>query len=192
MIKIGITGGIGSGKSVVARLFTCLGIPVYIADDAAKQLLNTSKEIRTRLTARFGEAIYTPEGIDKPRLASLIFSDKQHLAEVNQIVHPVVAADFQAWAARQRTPFCAMEAAILFESGFDRLMDKTLLVYAPEEARIRRSMQRDHATRTTIEARIRNQQSDEQKKEWADAIITNDDLHPLIPQVENILALFAQ
>ena len=192
MQKIGITGGIGSGKSVVAHILSCMGIPVYIADHAAKQLINSSNQIKTSLIAHFGEALYTPKGIDKQLLASLIFSNKQHLLTVNQIVHPIVATDFQAWAKQQNTDFCAMESAILFESGFNSLVDHTLLVYTPQEIRIQRAMKRDETSRQSIEARIQNQQPDEQKIKLANAIIYNDNQHALIPQVEKLIALLSQ
>lgn len=143
MIKIGITGGIGSGKSVVAALLELSGIPVYIADTESKLLTATSPVIREKLVALFGEELYTADGLDKKRLASHIFGNPERLGQVNAIIHPEVNRHFLAWAERQNAPVCAIESAILFESGFNRVVDTTLMVYAPMEIRIRRALERD-------------------------------------------------
>lgn len=190
MIKIGITGGIGSGKSVVATLLALSGVPVYIADEESKRLTATSPVIRRKLTALLGEAIYTPDGLDKRRLAACIFRDPDCLQQVNAIIHPEVNRHFQAWTAGLHSPYCAIESAILFESGFDRIVDVRLMVYAPLEMRIRRALTRDRVSRGEVLRRIGNQMSDEIKKERCEYVIYNDDIQALIPQVGTFLASF--
>jgi dephospho-CoA kinase len=188
MIKLGLTGGIGSGKSIVASLFEIAGIPVYIADMESKRLTNTSPVIRKELAGLFGENIYSRDGtLDKKRLASLIFADKEALNHVNAIIHPEVNSDFLQWASRQQVPVCAIETAILFESGFDKYVDLSVMVYAPLEVRIERAAIRDKASYEEITRRIHNQLPDELKKEHADFIIYNDGKQALIPQVEKLL-----
>ncbi|WP_080904478.1 dephospho-CoA kinase [Parabacteroides sp. Marseille-P3160] len=186
--RIGITGGIGSGKSVLASLLEVYGIPVYIADVESKRLTNESPIIREGLTDLFGESLYTDAGLDKRKLASFIFTQPDNLKKVNAIIHPVVGDHFRRWVDGQETPYCAMESAILFESGFDRCVDTTLMVYAPLELRIARVQERDQFSREEILKRIRNQLSDEIKKERADYVIYNDGHRALIPQVEAFLA----
>ena len=188
MIKIGITGGIGSGKSVVASLFQLLGVPVYIADEESKRLTNQSMTIRRQLIANYGEAIYTAEGLNKPLLAAKIFQDPAQRRIVNGIIHPEVKHHFEAWAAQQETPLCAIESAILFESGFDQVVDTHLMVYAPKALRIERATARDAASREAIQQRIESQMSDEEKRELADHLIYNDNQQPLIPQVTALIA----
>ena len=188
MIKIGITGGIGSGKSVVASLFQLLGVPVYIADEESKRLTNQSMTIRRQLIAHYGEAIYTAEGLNKPLLAAKIFQDPAQRRIVNGIIHPEVKHHFEAWAAQQETPLCAIESAILFESGFDQVVDTHLMVYAPKALRIERATSRDAASREAIQQRIESQMADEEKRELADHLIYNDNQQPLIPQVTALIA----
>lgn len=188
MIKIGITGGIGSGKSVVAALLELSGVPVYIADTESKLLTTTSPVIREKLIALFGDELYTAGGLDKKRLASHIFGNPERLAQVNAIIHPEVNRHFLAWAERRNAPACAIESAILFESGFDRVVDTALMVYAPMEVRIRRALERDAVPREEIVRRIESQLPDEVKKEKSDYVIFNDGEQALIPQVTAFLA----
>ena len=190
MIKIGITGGIGSGKSVVATLLRLYGIPVYIADEESKRLTNSSPVIRRALVDLVGEAVYDADGkLDKPRLANFIFGQPEHLARVNAIIHPEVNRDFLDWSERQEKAFCAIESAILFESGFDRIVDVKLMVLAPLEIRLERAIARDHASREALERRIKSQMADEEKASRSDYVIHNDDRQALIliPQVENFI-----
>ncbi len=187
MIKIGITGGIGSGKSVVASLFALSSIPVYIADEESKWLTNNSPIIRGKLTALFGPEIYTSEGLDKKLLASYIFNDPERLRQVNQIIHPEVNRHFSAWAEKQTSPLCAIESAILFESGFNKIVDISLMVYAPKELRIERASIRDSVSREEIGRRINSQMSDEEKRDRSDYVIYNDNKQALIPQVVNFI-----
>lgn len=183
MIKIGITGGIGSGKSVVATILSLYGIPVYIADEESKRLTNHSPIIRKKLIDLFGNAIYSEDKLNKKLLASYIFHDRLKLQEVNHIIHPEVNRHFIDWTKQQTTNICAIESAILFESGFNKIVDASLMVYAPKELRIKRASQRDSSSRSEIEKRINNQMSDEDKKELSDFVIYNDEKHLLIPQV---------
>lgn len=188
MVKIGITGGIGSGKSVVATLLRLYGIPVYIADEESKRLTNSSPVIRRALVDLVGEAVYDADGkLDKPRLANFIFGQPEHLARVNAIIHPEVNRDFLDWCERQEKAFCAIESAILFESGFDRIVDVKLMVLAPLEIRLERAIARDHASREALERRIKSQMADEEKASRSDFVIHNDGRQALIPQVENFI-----
>ena len=188
MIKIGITGGIGSGKSVVASLFSLFDVPVYIADEESKKLVDVHPGIRSRLVGLFGNEIYTSQGLNRKLLASYIFGDAgNNLCKVNEIIHPEVNRHFLSWAENLSSPACAIESAILFESGFDSIVDVRLMVYAPLEVRICRVMERDHIERESVERRIKAQMSDEEKKDRSDYVIFNDEKKALIPQVENFL-----
>ena len=188
MTTIGITGGIGSGKSMVSALLRVYGVPVYDADHESKRLLVTSPTIRRGLTALLGPEIYRPDAtLDRARMAALIFADADLLARVNAIIHPAVGDDFDAWRKRLTVPLCAMESAILFESGFDRRADVRLTVYAPEAIRLQRVMVRDGAAEADVRRRMQSQWTDERKAALSDAVITNDGLSALIPQVEAFL-----
>ena len=193
MITIGITGGMGSGKSIVAALLKVYGIPVYDADSESKRLLLTSPTIRRGLTDLLGADIYSPDGttLRRARMASLIFADPNLLARVNAIIHPEVGRDFDTWRARLTTSVCAMESAILFESGFDRRANLRLMVYAPEAIRLQRVMARDNATEAAARQRMQSQWPDERKIALSDAVITNDGRAALIPQVEAFVKAYA-
>jgi dephospho-CoA kinase len=192
MIKIGITGGIASGKSVVASLFAMTGIPVYMADMESKRLSDTSPVIRKKLITLFGDDIYINDRLDRKRLASFIFSDGNVLKEVNKIIHPVVNKDFQIWMKQRECNICAIESAILFESKFDRMVDIVLLVYAPVELRLTRAMKRDGATEADIMKRMNRQMPDELKRKQADFVIINDEVQALMPQIDHFLNLLSQ
>ena len=189
MIKIGITGGIGSGKSVVSSLLTSIGIPVYMADNEGKRLTETSPVIRKKLKALLGDDIYIDDKLDRKKLARLIFTDEELLKKVNSIIHPVVKSDFRKWASNQASKRCAFESAILFESGFDKEVDVIMTVYAPVELRLTRAMQRDDATESDIMKRMNRQMPDALKREQADFVIVNDGIQALMPQVEQFLKL---
>lgn len=186
-VKIGITGGLGSGKSVVAELLSLYGISVYIADDESKRLTNTSPQIKMALTNLIGNDIYQNGALNKKLLADIIFKDQAMMNKINGIIHPVVADDFKKWCSLQRSPFCAVESAILFESGFNRLTNISLMVYAPVDIRVERALKRDHSSKEAILNRINSQMSDEIKREWADYTIINDGKQALIPQTEKFL-----
>lgn len=183
-IKIGITGGIGSGKSVVSRLMEIMGIPVYISDQESKRLTATDAFIREELIKLVGKEVFKDGNLNKPLLASYIFNDDTCREKVNNIIHPRVRADFQEWVCRNDAcEFVAMESAILIESGFKNEVDVLVMVYAPLNLRVERTMKRDFSDKETILKRIRSQMDDEQKKEHADYIVCNDDVTPLIPQL---------
>ncbi|MDR2389185.1 MAG: dephospho-CoA kinase [Tannerellaceae bacterium] len=188
MIKIGLTGGIGSGKSVVSSLLKVLGVPVYIADTESKRLTQTSPIIRKQLISLLGETIYCGEEINKKRLASLIFNDMECRDKVQAIIHPEVNRHFLAWAAQQTVPVCAIETAILFESGFSRSVDVCVTVYAPTELRIERVMLRDGITREEVVRRINSQMSDKERRKFSDYEICNDGKQALLPQINAIIA----
>jgi len=186
MFKIGITGGIGSGKTAVCMIFETLGIPVYHADTCAKQLMNTDPELKSALKGCFGEGIYINETLDRRQLADIIFNDPVALEMVNSCVHPAVARDFENWCTMQTSPYLIEEAAIIFESGMAQRFDKVILVTAPENLRIERVCARDQITPELVRKRMDNQWSDEKKIPLADYIICNDNEHLLTPQVVEI------
>ena len=188
MITLGITGGIGSGKSTVSRLFSLYDVPVYIADTESKRLVATSPVIREKLTAMFGDELFEGGVLNKALLAAHIFNDREKLEKVNAIIHPEVAADFARWqAAHSQYDIVAQEAAILFESEFNKYMDKVVMVYTPLEMRIERTMKRDGVGRELVMERIKNQMSDEKKAELSDFVVVNDGTQSLIGQVAQIL-----
>lgn len=191
-IKIGITGGIGSGKSIVSRLLTLTGIPVYKTDTEAKRLMLSDTGIREGLTALAGNEVYNEKGLNKAFLASYIFGHPEHLKQVNAIVHPRVRDDFRLWAGKARQEIVAMESAILLEAGFTNEVDKIVMVYAPSEVRIARAIRRDSATRKEVERRIQSQMDDEKKRGAADFVIVNDGETPLIPQVLSLISSLSQ
>lgn len=188
MIKVGITGGIGSGKSTVSEIFSLCNIPVYIADIESKKLVASSPTIRKKLTELFGEELYPEDELNKALLASHIFNDKDKLRAVNEIIHPEVVHDFNNWLKdHSQHAIIAHEAAILFESGFDKMMDKVVMVYTPLEIRICRTMLRDNISREKVLERIQNQMPDEEKAKLSDFIIVNDNTTSLIEQVTSII-----
>jgi len=187
MIKIGITGGIGSGKTTIASLLEVMGIPVYIADIESKVLTEDSPNIRKKLIELFGSQLYTQEGLNKKLLASYIFSSPTNLELVNGIIHPEVQSHFINWIKHQKSHICAIESAILFESGFDQIVDIRLMVYAPLEVRIERASFREKTSRDEILRRINNQMPDEIKREKSDFTIYNDNQKAIIPQLHNFI-----
>ena len=187
MIKIGITGGIGSGKSVVSELLKIMHIPVYNADDAAKNILQTNPVIQEELKKLLGEEIFSNGELNKPKMASLIFNDPDLLSKTNAIIHPAVFNDFNRWCNSQRSNKVACESAIIFESGMNRLLDYIITVSAPMKIRIERAKLRDQVNEELIENRIKNQMSDEEKVKLSDFILVNDNQQAIIPQLNKIL-----
>lgn len=187
-LKVGITGGIGSGKSIVCNVFKLLGVPVFEADDAAKKLYLTNREVKTGLIQLFGEDIYTPEGIpDRKKLASYIFNNDIQREKVNELVHPFVRKKFENWLnIYKNVPYVIHEAAILFESGFYKMMDFTVLVVAPEEERIARVMARDGVTAEMVRKRMQKQWSDGKKEKLAAKVLVNDNKNLMIPEIIRI------
>ncbi|WP_297089885.1 dephospho-CoA kinase [uncultured Draconibacterium sp.] len=186
-LKIGITGGIGSGKSVICRVFKQLSTPVFEADVWAKQLVNTHADIKTRLIDWYGTDIYTSNGtIDRKKLAGIIFNNQLELEKVNNLIHPVVRQEFLSWAENQESPYVIHEAAILFESGFYKMMDYNILISAPEKVRIERVMKRDKVSAAIVKERINKQWTDEQKRPLANVELVTNDKNLLIPQILKI------
>jgi len=186
MYKIGITGGIGSGKSSVCMVFETLGIAVYYADARAKQLLNTDADLKTELEGYFGKDIYMNGMLNRVQLAEIIFNDPIALEKVNSLVHPAVARDFEVWCTLQTSPYVLEEAAIIFESGLAQRFDQVILVTASEDLRIERVCTRDRVSREAVRKRMANQWPEEKKMALADYIIHNDNEYAIIPQVINI------
>lgn len=188
MIRLGITGGIGSGKSYVSHLLAETGIPVYDTDSNAKRLMMEHPSIQKQLVELLGTNVYVEGRLNKPLLAEYLFSSSENASRINSIVHPIVKQDFQEWALRHSgTEVVVMECAILYESGFDKSVDKILMVYAPEEIRLQRAMQRDGATEIQIRSRMAAQFSEEEKRKRADFVIINDGVCPLWPQLQEMI-----
>ncbi len=183
---VGLTGGIGSGKTTVAKLFSELGVPIYIADDEAKKLTDRSKVIRKKMIALLGKNAYSGSKLNRKFVADKIFNDKALLQAVNGIIHPKVAAHFKKWVEKQKVPYVIKEAAILFENGSYKDCDLIILVTAPKPVRIARIMERDKTSEAEIERRMNNQWTDEEKRKLADIIIENDDLLATRKKVETI------
>lgn len=187
MIKVGITGGIGSGKSTVCHIFSVLGIPVFEADKVAKELQTKDPDIRAQLIDLFGPSVYLPDlSIDRKHLASIVFSNPSLLSQLNAIIHPAVRKAFYEWCQLQQSPYGLLEAAILFESGFHRMMDKVIVVSTDQNQRIQRVMKRDGTTEEQVLQRIGNQWTDEQRNNLADFVIHNNDDELIIPQIVEI------
>lgn len=186
MLKVGLTGGIGSGKSTVARIFETLGIPVYYADDAARRLMNQDTELRKAIINHFGERSYEGNELDRAYLASHVFRDKEKLKLLNSLTHPVTIRDAEEWMKKQSTAYALKEAALIFESGSEKQLDFVIGVSAPEELRISRTMKRDHTTPEKIRERMNGQLNEEEKMQRCHFLIINDEIHPLIPQVIKI------
>ena len=194
MKKVGITGGIGSGKSIVCNIFRLLGIPVYPADAHAKRLMEESPDLRASLVKAFGEKTYKSDSsLDRKYMAGIVFNDVEKLEQLNQLVHPAVVEDYARWGQQfPEAPYTIREAAILFESGTWKDLDTILLVDAPEEMRIKRVMSRDGRKEAEVRAIISRQWTSEKKKEYANYIIENDEAHMVIPRVLEIHQLLKQ
>lgn len=189
MIVLGITGGIGTGKSTVSEIFSLCGIPVYVADTESKKLTNTSPVIRQKLIKLYGEDIYDNDGLlNKSKLASIIFSDKTQLEKVNNIIHPEVEKNLCEWIVfNSNLNIVAYESAIMFESGFHKLTDKIITVYTPLDIRIDRIVKRDGFSKDKALERIHSQMSDEEKIKLSDYVIVNDGTRSLIQQVLDVM-----
>ena len=188
MTSIAITGGIGSGKSFVSNLLMKQGIPIYNTDDEAKRLMVTDAGIRQDLIALVGEEAYQDGALNKPLLASYLFSDAGNAARINGIVHPRVKADFHRWVqANSDCEIVGMECAILFEAGFEDAVDAVVMVYAPESLRVERAMFRDQATEAQIRARIAAQMNDEDKRDRSDYVVYTDGSLPVDVQLAALI-----
>ena len=191
-LKIGITGGIGSGKTTVCQIFELLGVPVFYADAAAKEVMHTDEELMKGIIGTFGVQSFSQEGIlNRKYIADLVFNDKKALEMLNALVHPAVFRAFDSWLLKfADRPYVLKEAALLFESESYRMCTHSILVKAPEALKIRRVMERDHITEAEVQLRMARQFTDEQKERLADYTILNDELHLLIPQVLKLHELF--
>ncbi len=187
MVKIGITGGIGSGKSVVSKILETLGYPVFNSDSVAKEIVNTDPEIIHGLKELFGDQIYKGNELNRELLAQHIFSDDNYREKVNRLIHPRVRAAFEAFAINAASPVVFNEAAILLETGAYQQFSKTILITAPKELRLKRVMQRDNVSEEAVKARMEKQWSDEKKIPLADYTICNDEKEPLLAQVQHVL-----
>lgn len=185
-LKVGLTGGIGSGKSVVARIFENLGVPVYYADQAAKALYIKDPELKKAVIENFGEEAYVNGELNRKYISSIIFSSPEKLELLNSIVHPATIRDAERWLSAQTTPYAVKEAALIFESGSHRDLDLVIGVFAPAYLRIKRVMDRDSISEVEIRKRMDNQIEDRIKMKLCDFIIHNDEKQLLIPQVLEI------
>lgn len=186
MLKIGITGGIGSGKTTVSKIFETLGIPVFYADDAAKQLMTTDPILIAGINHTFGVASYFEDGkLNNKHIAAIVFNDAQQLEKLNALVHPAVFRAFEAWDAQlpAHVPYSLKEAALLFESGSYAMCDKNILVTSPQALKIARVTQRDQVSAEQVLARMNKQFSDKQKLKMADFVIENNEQQSLILQI---------
>ena len=190
MKVVGLTGGIGSGKSTIARLFSALGIAVYDSDTEAKKLINTSAEIKKRIVEVFGAEAYAEGVYNRAYIADIVFRNPDKLAVLNSIVHPVLADDFNQWVALQTSPYVIKEAAILFESGSYKNCDFIITVTAPEALRISRCMSRDGSTEAQVRARMAQQWTDAQRIALSDTVIENINLEETEKRVRELNNLF--
>lgn len=186
MILVGLTGGIGSGKTTVAKQFEALGVPIYIADEEAKKLMNRSKVIKRKLIELFGAQAYLNNELNRPYIAEIIFNDKTYLQKMNAIVHPRVAAHFKKWQLKQHVPYIIKEVAILFENSGHTQCDYVITVTAPMEVRMTRLLKRDDTTQDKVKAIMKNQWSDSEKIKLSDYVISNEALESTTKQVHEI------
>lgn len=186
MYKVGITGGIGSGKSTVCRMLAERGVALYNADSRAKELMASSESLRRALIENFGAETFTAEGLNRQYLAARVFNDAEQLRLLNSIVHPAVVADFEAWAEEQEGQYVLFESAILFEAGLEDRVDSVVAVMAPESLRVERVMARDGHTREQVVARIKNQMSDDERSDRSKYSIVNIDFEDLEEDVEQL------
>ncbi|HEY6502725.1 MAG TPA: dephospho-CoA kinase [Chitinophagaceae bacterium] len=196
MLKVGLTGGIGSGKSTVAKIFEVLGIPVYYADDATRRIMNSDDELKAALIKNFGEDTYKNGRLDRAYLASIVFADNKKLELLNSLTHPATIRDASRWIEKQTSPYIIKEAALLFESRANEQLDHIVGVYAPQELRVKRVMTRDNITAEEVLKRLNSQMNEDEKMKLCDSVITNEEQQAVLPQVlklhEKFLALSKQ
>ncbi len=192
MLRIGLTGGIGSGKSTVARIFAVLGIPVYDADSASKKLMAQDAELKKRIIHSFGPEAYLNGSLNRKFLAQQVFNDPEKLSLLNSLVHPATIASSEEWMKRQKTPYAIKEAALIFESGSQKYLDFVIGVKAPRELRLQRTMRRDGVSGDQVKSRMEMQMNEEEKLRLCDYVIVNDEQQLLIPQVLELDAKFRE
>jgi dephospho-CoA kinase len=183
MLKVGITGGIGTGKTVVAKIFETLGVPVYYADTAAKTIINTNSTVKQNIIAQFGPESYVLDKLNTPYISNIVFKDKDKLQTLNAITHPAVIEDSRNWLQQQQTSYALKEAALLFESGSYKELDIIIGVTAPLETRIERVMERDNISREAVLEKMGKQMNEDEKMNKCDYLIYNNDMQLVIPQV---------
>jgi dephospho-CoA kinase len=183
MLRIGLTGGIGSGKTTVANIFEVLGVPVYYADDAAKQLMNEDENLKQQIIQYFGEESYVAGKLNRTHLSSVVFSDAEKTKLINSIIHPATIADAELWMSKQTASYAIKEAALIFEAAAEKQLDLVIGVQSPLPVRIQRVMQRDNITEEAVTARMQKQMNEEEKMSRCDFVVVNDEKELLIPQV---------
>jgi dephospho-CoA kinase len=186
MLKVGLTGGIGAGKSIVAKVFEVLGIPVYQADDAAKKLMETNKELMDLIKINFSENAYVEGKLNRKFLADIVFNDKEKLKVLNSLVHPFTIQDGIDWMNKQDAPYAIKEAALIFESGSQHAFDVIIGVFAPQAMRVNRTLKRDQTTRELVLERMENQLDDSLKMKLCNEILINDEQKLLLPQIVSL------
>jgi len=191
MLRIGLTGGIGSGKSTVARIFNVLGIPVYSSDDASKRLMNEDEELKKNIIKAFGKDTYSNGKLNRKYLATRAFIDPDKIELLNSLVHPVTIKDAIAWMEKQKAPYIIKEAALIFESGSNQYLDYVIGVKCPLSLRIERTMERNNVSEEEVKARMKLQMDEDKKMNLCDFIIVNDEKQMLIPQVLSLHKKFS-
>jgi dephospho-CoA kinase len=186
MLKIGLTGGIGSGKTTVAQIFEVLAIPVYYADQAARDLMNQDPELKKQIVSAFGEETYKEGKLDRGFLGEMVFADDEKLALLNSFVHPVTFRHASSWMQNQKTPYAVKEAALIFEAGLENFFDFVIGVTAPESLRLERVMNRDQSSAENVLQRMSKQMNEDEKMSRCDFVIINDGKQALLPQVLEI------
>ena len=193
VLRIGLTGGIGSGKTTVAGIFEVLGIPVYYADEAAKKLMNENPALKEKIISHFGSNAYKNGVLNRSYIGQQVFKDKEKLSLLNSLVHPVTIQNGNEWMQQQKTPYAIKEAALIFESGSQHDLDYVIGIYAPESLRISRTMKRDNLNAEAVMMRMKNQMSEDEKMKLCDFVIHNDEQQPVLQQVltvhEQLLAI---